>query len=222
MNLDEKGGGKVYDFPMENPGVALYLLDASSLPLDDLSLLYPEERERFARFRKDQDKALFLGGRLLVRHYVGPGKLEFRSEGKPFLPNGKEFSLSHAYPFVVLAVSSSPVGVDVESLSRLENSPVKEFYPASDLEEYPDAGELWCLKEAAFKCRGEGYFNPKEPLHKQDEDSFLFLDGPYYFQKTVREGYCLAVVSKGRFEANLILVQGNDLLSHRKQSPMRV
>lgn len=213
MNCDEKDGGKVYDFPMENLGVTLYLLDVSSLPLDDLSLLYQEERERLARYRQDQDKALFLGGRLLIRHHVGPGKLEFRSEGKPFLPGGKEFSLSHAYPYVVLAVASSPVGVDVESLSRLEKSPVKDFYPASDLEEYPDVGELWCLKEAAFKCRGEGYFNPREALKKQGEGSFLYLGVPYFYQTTTREGHCLAVVAKQPFEVSLVLAQTLDLLS---------
>src|ERR687885_227659 len=100
-----------------------------------LDVLADEERERIGRFRRSADAASFAAGRALVRlalaERVGaaPGGLVFDTwcevhsspHGKPRLVDPAaelDFSLSRAGPRLLLAVSATPVGVDVERRER--------------------------------------------------------------------------------------------------------
>ena len=87
-----------------------------------------DERDRAARFRDPAVGARWLASHHLVRALLGqrlgrdPAALEFSTgpHGKPAV-SGIEFSLSHAGSIAVVAISSDPVGVDVEVRRRLHN-----------------------------------------------------------------------------------------------------
>ena len=150
---------------------------------DALDVLSDEERERMGRFRRPADAASFAGGRALVRlalaQLVGasPRELVFdtwcarcgSTHGKPRLvepPTEIEFNLSHAGPTLVLAVSSVPVGVDVERLDRRAEADVAGLAFADDeraeLAAVPTADRpaafltCWTRKEAVLKGLGHG------------------------------------------------------------------
>ena len=148
-----------------------------------LELLTDEERGRISRFRRPADAASFAAGRALVRlalaQIVGasPRELVFdtwcglhaSTHGKPRLvqPAAElDFSLSHAGSRLVLAVSSAPVGVDVERLDRGAESGVERLAFAEDeraeLEAVPPGDRAraflvcWTRKEAVLKALGHG------------------------------------------------------------------
>ena len=78
------------------------------------------------------------------------------SAGKPFFPGRRDicFSLSHTKGIVLVAVSSEPVGADVEFRRKLRPATEKRLLrtPHGDL----DAFELWTLRESFYKLVGEG------------------------------------------------------------------
>lgn len=79
----------------------------------------------------------------LLEAALGPAlsRVEQAPGGKPYLPGGPAFSLSHCPQFAVVALSDTSVGVDVEPLSALET---------------PAAVRDWTARESWGKCRGTG------------------------------------------------------------------
>ena len=149
-------------------------------PRDLERLLSPEERERGARFRfeRDRRRAVVAWGllRLTLGELVGrdPGALRFvrNRYGKPHLPGGPSFNLSHSGEHILVAVAEQGrVGVDVEvvrPLDDLEDLAVRTFaadegraVTARPAGERPAAFfRTWTLKEAFVKALGGGLSVP--------------------------------------------------------------
>lgn len=156
---------------------------AAGAPL--VALLDAAERERWSRFRRDEDRARYLVAhalkRIVLAGYLGvpPGALAFAARcprcggahGKPRLgePYGAlEFSLSHSGDRVALAVARGvPVGVDVERLApeRDRGSLAAAVLSAAEQETMaalPQARRgaallrYWTRKEALLKATGDG------------------------------------------------------------------
>lgn len=81
--------------------------------------------------------------------------------GKPYLIDGSQnISISHSAPFVVVALSPNPIGVDIQRVvdkvervrKRFVRLDEEAFIPPSSLEHL---SLLWAAKEAAFKCIDE-------------------------------------------------------------------
>ena len=71
---------------------------------------------------KEMRRAEHRAGRQLLCEVLGCSEADIRihDNGKPYLPGGPEFSLSHSGGMVLLAVSDEgPVGCDVEPLDRV-------------------------------------------------------------------------------------------------------
>lgn len=190
--------------------------------------LTKERQKKIRQFRQYQDGQRSLLAELLVRKliYQHTGLqhegviLRSNQYGKPFLVGMPEFhfNISHAGEWVVCAVDSSPVGIDVEKIQslgmELEEIAEKTFsdmeYQAllkTPLAERDTAFfELWTLKESYSKAVGKGL--------SLDLDSFAFQikedrqivfqskeqTGKWYFkQYEIDSGYKLALCS-GRQE----------------------
>lgn len=131
--------------------------------------------ERLGRFRLDEDFQRGLMGFLLLRYMVqrftpvGDGALllgagEF---GKPYLVEHPEihFNLSHSGAWVVCALSSSPIGIDVEEIKPTNLAISQRYFTRSEhrnlLGQAP-AGRLghffnhWTIKESYVKMTGAG------------------------------------------------------------------
>ena len=83
-------------------------------------------------------------------------EITLMSGGKPFFPSHPEicFSLSHTKTAVLAAVSSFPIGADVEF--RRETKPALERRLLELQHGDLDLFELWTLRESWFKLTGEG------------------------------------------------------------------
>lgn len=139
------------------------------------------EHERYAAYRRDDDRRRFLTGRVLLRTVAGraigsaPRDVPLdatcpdcgKPHGKPHVPGTDlEFSVSHSGDRVGLALARVPVGLDVESTAR----PVAANLPGyalsererEQLAELPEtersAGfyRYWARKEALMKATGRG------------------------------------------------------------------
>ena len=180
---------------MEKGAPTLYLLDVTDLKEDLSSRLSEEDQARFRRYLKQEDRLLFLGGRLLIHRFLGKGKLSFASNGKPYVDGGPSFSLTHSYPFVALLVGEGKLGVDIESKQRLASSKLGEIFPSIETDSDHDLGEIWCVKEAIYKAKGTGYFDPKKPLLREEDGTYVCKGERYFVAKTEVDGYLLVAAS---------------------------
>ena len=84
-------------------------------------LLSNEEKEKANRFRFPADRARFTSARitlklLLERFFqisIFEKDLEYTKLGKPFY-KGLEFNISHSGNYLLIAISSTPIGIDLE------------------------------------------------------------------------------------------------------------
>ena len=149
--------------------------------LFDRMLLYVsnEEKERIIRFKKFEDALRGLIAKILLRFVVvsilGMDNrsicFERNEYGKPLLAGVKDFhfNLSHSGDWVVCAVDSLPVGIDVEKI-RDVNLNLSERFFAKEEHDYLSAldskrrteafFEIWTLKESFIKAEGKGLSIP--------------------------------------------------------------
>jgi 4'-phosphopantetheinyl transferase len=147
-----------------------------------LAWLTPEERERYARFRADADRHMFLLGRAMARVLVGrglgiaPTAWEWREgpHGRPEVasPDTRlQFNIAHSAGLVACAVAvGRDVGVDVEDLDRrpVEWGVVQRHCGADEILDITAQGSCWherflhywTLKEAYLKALGLGIAAP--------------------------------------------------------------
>lgn len=143
-----------------------------------------ERKEKAIRFRRADDRLRCLSAGYLMKHYV-PGfsekLLRIGAQGKPYLPEGIPFNVSHGGDYIVLAVCGEvrSIGVDVEPVREMEY--YRDILPYSMTEnerlfagdDENRAARLWTRKESLYKCFGEGIGDISEmPEVVQDQVSF--------------------------------------------------
>lgn len=86
-------------------------------------------------------------------------------DGKPYFPSLPSlcFNLSHTGPYTLCAVSSKPVGVDIEQIRPRRNTLPRYAFTPEEYAQYEALGSdwsafytLWTKKEAWCKYTGEG------------------------------------------------------------------
>ena len=142
-----------------------------------VAVLDGHERDRLGRFRRPADQARYLAAHALVRLVLADAvgrpaaALGFdrscrcgAQHGKPVLPGGPGFSLTHAGDLVGVAVHpGGEVGLDVERVRELGDLPGMLAHVCSPQESAADADAfftLWTRKEALLKAVGTGLATP--------------------------------------------------------------
>ncbi len=101
----------------------------------------------------------------MLYRLTGSRSIEYLPSGAPYLSDRQVFvSISHCRTAVAVAVDEDgPVGIDIESRRRVNNSLIGRVCTAAEqaLVEGSDDPtmaflQLWTRKEAALKCRGTG------------------------------------------------------------------
>jgi 4'-phosphopantetheinyl transferase len=156
----------------------------ATMPADEAALtalartLNPDERQRAERFSVSEPRRQFIFGRGVLRQLLGaclnvePAALAIccQPHGKPFLDAAGDlrFNLSHSGRMVAIALARGrEVGVDIESIQRLDDWPLlagRIFSPRElgELKSIPEPQRRvaffngWTRKEAYLKATGEG------------------------------------------------------------------
>jgi 4'-phosphopantetheinyl transferase len=146
-----------------------------------VSVLDEHERARLDRFRRPADQARYLAAHALVRLVLADSvgmptdALTFdrtcrcgAQHGKPVLPGGPGFSLTHAGDLVGVAVHpGGDIGLDVEQVRELGDLPAMVDHVCSPQESVADAEAfftLWTRKEALLKAVGTGLATPMSAI----------------------------------------------------------
>lgn len=125
-----------------------------------LALLPEERREKALRICREDARLRSIGASLLLRAAGITPPFSYGGHGKPYIPGGVHFSLSHSGELAALAVSETPVGLDVEKIAPVRRAAARAFTSAE--REFMEADPerrftyLWTRKEAALKCTGAG------------------------------------------------------------------
>ena len=161
--------------------------------LEDVS---EQRREQALKFKHEQGQRLcVLAYQLLKRglreeYGITENPLfEYNEHGKPSIIGHPEicFNLSHCKEAAVCAISSRPVGVDVESIREYKESLVR--YTMNDLEisliesdPSPDVMfiRLWTMKEATLKLSGRGISNNMKEVVDTDKLDYISVELPHY------------------------------------------
>ena len=150
---------------------------ATSLPL-----LSNQRRERIERMgnvnlRKQSAAAYLLLCEALRTEYgiTTPPTFGFKDGGKPYLLgyDNIHFNMSHCRTAAICVVDKCPVGVDIETIRRWNESLVRRTMNSSEVDQIlasPNPSEefisLWTKKEAILKLTGEGIrCDLREVLH---------------------------------------------------------
>lgn len=155
-------------------------LDADELVAPDrLAWLDAQEHDRHQRFVRPADARHFAAAHTALRDILGrhvgerPASLRFEVDrwGKPRLPGGPPFNLSHAAGRALVALGrTDEIGVDLEPDDRLDGadwfrrvlSPGEASRLAGPAFESLVLTRLWTRKEAVVKALGRGLSLPPE------------------------------------------------------------
>ena len=129
----------------------------------ETNFLCPQKRERVSRMRFEDDKKRSLAANLAARRaaadFLGTDEDEIGvtcdGNGKP-LCDGCYISLSHSGDYAVCAVSSFPIGVDIEKKRDVNPKLINKICVNDAEREYATDTQnlltLWSVKEACFKA----------------------------------------------------------------------
>ncbi len=137
--------------------------------LDEIS---PQRREQALKFKYEQGQRLcVLAYQLLKRGLreeygiTGNPVFTYNEHGKPSIVGHPDiyFNLSHCREAAVCAVSSQPIGIDVESIREYKESLARYTMNDSELDVIQSSDNparefirLWTMKESALKLLGTG------------------------------------------------------------------
>ena len=128
--------------------------DELSRLIDDNGVLLTEAQERFKSTTRQRE---WLATRVLLQQTPYKGeKILYHDNGQPFLEN-RYISISHTRDFVAIAISESPIGIDIEHKGRNAQGVAGGFLQQQELDNITaeEALNLWIIKEAAFKYAPE-------------------------------------------------------------------
>jgi len=160
------------------------------------ALLDADERARAARFRYARDRRRFVVRRGRAREALAeaaggdPARLRFsvNDHGKPRLPAGPHFSLSHSGETMMLAIGDTELGCDVEGIdASLDWRPLaRSFFSPAENEALAALDGLaariaffacWSRKEAFVKALGLGLAYPLDAFTVSVDATPAILDG---------------------------------------------
>ena len=168
---------------------------------------FPARYGRSLRFRQEADRLRCLAAGILLREVLGAEEAEFSLSpgGKLFLPGSSaEFNLSHSGDYAALAVSSLPVGVDMEPIGRDHTDAARKVFTDGErrwMEESPVSrfASLWTMKEALAKALGIGLslpFREIEVLGLINGESLAYEGRTFFGQTGQMRGYVLSVCTE--------------------------
>lgn len=133
-------------------------------------------------------------------------------QGKPFLPGGPEFNISHSCGHVAVAFSPLPVGLDVEAVRPyLEKLPERIFSP-EELSWFLCRGStkidfftLWTLKESYYKYLGTGLpgFPNGTNFYLDEKKQWKMGNSGLYFKVLAEKNLSLALCSQEEIEVTI-------------------
>lgn len=151
--------------------IDIYTLKISECKENLMSLLphLSARRQKLFESALIKDSKLFsIGSEILLAYALSlplPCQYQTDKNGKPYISGQKKFNISHSGDFVVCAVCSDEIGVDVEKIERMSPRLMHKFLADEEIcaldalneDDIPRyLCEKWVRKEAHLKLTGSG------------------------------------------------------------------
>lgn len=187
---------------------------SGSLEHEYLAMMPSGVRASILCYKRWQDRQATLFGKLLLLRALRIkffnaaiqkfGSLGQTRDGKPFIPGGPQFNISHSEDMVVLAITeSTAIGIDIEKIRTINVDDFSQYVPeVAGLQEKYDADQVnklffdcWTKKEAVLKAYGTGLLAPLEQVAIK-EDTALFHETKWFIKRVVIDKeYCCHIAS---------------------------
>jgi len=206
----------------------IYLLDARTIGgrYDEaVSMLPGFRRDKIKNCTNRRSALLSVGTGLLLRFYMGVtdgSMVKYSASGKPFVPGGPEFNLTHGGCYAGIAVGEAAVGVDIEPIEDFSMKVAKRCFTQAE-REWADGDkeklcELWTLKESVIKAAGEGFSVPLSSFSVRPELEGTVPGGNWNLFHAVHDGHSLSAASKEAGEVKIVIAETEELFEKLKQS----
>ena len=122
--------------------------------------------------------------------------VRYNEHGKPFFEDGPFFSISHCKEAIAVVVAEEPVGIDVESIRKADDSLIERVMNESEKEQLDGVEgiqkdrlftRLWTQKEAVVKALGTG-------LQSFEQIQGILEDGAWRVESFEKEKYIYSIV----------------------------
>ncbi len=131
---------------------------------------------RIGRMKSEQHRRGFLSVRMLLQEAgYTDFDLHYTQDGKPYLEDGKNISITHSYGFSAIIISSRNTGIDMElrreKVVKIADKFIEAEFAFLDplhLEDYTRMLiVIWGIKEAVFKMISREGISFKQNIHVQ-------------------------------------------------------
>ena len=188
---------------MEN--VSLYIVDIEIGRKNRSFLLKSindEQKEKALSYGQDIDQIRSLISSYL-KNQLSQEAISKTKQGKPFFENGPYFNISHSGRYVLMAVSTSEIGVDIEEIKNRDMSSLARIFNEAEakvIKEHQDFYYLWCAKESLIKCMGStiGAIKEVPSLPLNGLKTYKGID--YQCQAFIYDNHIVSITREGKEE----------------------
>lgn len=158
-----KGGNQLLTWKIEEPVTTLL----------SLANLNPKEQVSFANIISDKKQLQWLAVRALLNtHYQSKTELFNLEDGRPYLHNHTNISISHSGDFVAILLNETrKTGVDIQKIIQNKIIEGKSYFineteadSLSGLSDITALHLIWSIKEATYKLAYTPQLNMKEHI----------------------------------------------------------
>lgn len=206
----------------------IYISDVSGFFSEEgastlLPLVSEKRRKKAEKFLKTEDKIRCLYAEIVLKK-VHPEATDdaflYDDNGKPYIPGGAPFSISHSGRYVAVMVGEG--GIDIEQIKSVSDKVISRTLSAAEMEFLSAAEDktdaffkLWTLKESIAKAIGTGFKTPPENIQCADKNGIkneYIHNGKKWCLSTFDlDGYKLAVCGKTAAKGYETVVELNEI-----------
>jgi len=151
--------------------IGMWKINESESELSNGLELSKEALIRLSKRRSKVHRKGYLAIRKLLKsHNIQPLDHKYDNNGAPYLTDGRHLSISHSKDIAVIAISSKPVGIDLEYFHEKIVRIAPRFLhlkESLDLKKNKDIhylSQIWTAKEALYKAHRKPGINFKTQL----------------------------------------------------------
>lgn len=194
-----------------------------------------DKRNKVDRLLNKNDKVQTIIPEILIRtrlfEDLNSKKIQFNKNeyGKPYIENMEKFlfNISHSGEYIVVAISDSEVGIDIEEIKDIEYIDIARNFFSSEESDYIIGSnkknglerfyDVWTLKEAFIKFKGKGLSIPLNSFTiaiDKDKNIRINNSSDYIFNRIhILPGYKLSICSLNNEDLNVEILNQSELIN---------
>ena len=190
--------------------VKLYVVDTDlgkkyfRFLLENVSVGQKEKALRYAN-EIDQIRSLLSS---YLKNQLSREELLKNENGKPYFNNGPYFNISHSGRYVLMAVSTSEIGVDIEEIKIKDMSSLVRIFNEAEakmIKEHSDFYYLWCAKESLIKCMGSSVSKVREIPSLPLNGLKTFKGKDYQCKSFIYDKHIVSITREGNEEYEIAI-----------------